>query len=316
MSGYVSTINGSGFGRDFMYGVMLDVLPTELRLLPPLRGTSNDVLLGTHQAGKNGAIYEGATVPNPYTGSGSYKYKIMPSTLAESTSLYEASLGRSLKDCEGNYFANPAKPWTADVTAGKTFLRGPAGEGVFGDWSQWLIDGTYTDNWSHSFEANSLIAANNSQPLQFNYDAIKVPYTGASGTLYGKQFPVTGAGSVRLSITQALNDTCNGCQVRYKVNGALKYIRVLESFSVDLDPLPPHLPISGWWMEDRIIFNNSLSPCFDSAGSSEWTATPQQRLVILWRMFNTVSYGVETFGVPQFTNNEGTPTEVSVRFTI
>jgi hypothetical protein len=248
------------------------------------------VLIGLHARGSSETVFEGATVPNSITGGGSYKYRIVTSTEDDVRSLSAASLGVSLKDCDGTYIADPGTPWSAEATADEV----PPSPGSFfanfpnSVWGPFFPNGTL-ESWSHTFTANELTTATNGQPLLWTYRSAAnllgdtISYSGgtriASG-LNSAVAPYTFGGYE--SFTHSGGPACSGCQVRFQVSGTLSRTRILS----------PLVAGSGAWYQDILYFDDVLSPCFDSVAGASWDALPTRRQIYL-------GYFAGGYGYPQ-----------------
>jgi hypothetical protein len=315
-SGRSSYLYGSGdqsyFSDAYNTGsLLLYVLPTELRIKPPNLYYYQDQPFGVHHAGSNGLIYEGATVPNPWTGSGSYRYKIVPSTLAESDAAWQASLGRSLKDCNGTYFAKPDAPWTAEVTAGTFDVYSEQWTKKGSLWNQFFPGNGDPDSWSHTFQSNNLVQSTNSQPLYWSHLMNPDIFSFSAGdTLYSGDISIRPAGNQSRSqttrwpsIIQSAS-SCTGCQVRYIVNGSISYSRVIEMSSS-----------RAIYFTDSLMFTDVLSPCL-STRSCEFTSSPTLRMLTLCYFVGNTNtqplYGFSSLG----TDPRSPDTTASVKFTV
>jgi hypothetical protein len=267
----------------------------------------DDILLGMHSTGTGDAIFEGATIPNSITGTGSYRYRIVASTEQEVREINAASIGVSLKDCGGTYFAPPDSPWTAEVEADEV----PPAAGSFFDnfpnsvWGPYFPNGTI-ESWSNTFTATTLTSAVNNEPLLWTLPATSVPYLSASGVMYGVTLESLPGTSLR--IATALNAAvapysfggsgnpfsnpggaaCAGCQVRYQASGVLSRTRILSPFTGSQGGFVPTL--SGAYVQDILYFDDVLSPCFNAVSDATWEMSPTRRQIYLGYWAGGFSY--------------------------
>jgi hypothetical protein len=265
-------------------------------------------VIGMHAAGTQGAILEGATIPNRLTGSGSYRYRIVASTEQEVRAINAAGLGVSLKDCGGTYFAPPDSPWTAEVEADEV----PPAAGSFFDnfpnsvWGPYFPNGTI-ESWSNTFTATTLTSAVNNEPLLWTLAATSVPHLSASGVMYNVTLGGS-PGGTSLRIATALNaavapysfggsgnpfsnpggDACDGCQVRYEASGTLSRTRILQPFTGTPSGFVPTL--SGAYFRDILYFDDVLSPCFNAVSDATWEMSPTRRQIYLQYWAGGFSY--------------------------
>lgn len=253
--------------------------------------SSDTVLLGMHARGSSGTVLEGATIPNALTGSGSYRYRVVVSTEAEVRSLNAASLGASLRDCDGTYVAEQGNPWSVEVNANSV----PPSPGSFfanfpnSVWGAFFPDGTL-ESWSHTFTANELTTATNGQPLLWTYSS--------AANLYGDTISYSGGTRIASGLNSAVapytfngqaepftnpgGPACSGCQVRFQISGTLSRTRILNPLTAPTGGFGGGGgPGSGAWYQDILYFDDVLSPCFDSVGDASWTASPTRRQIYL-----------------------------------
>lgn len=274
--------------------------------------SGNTILVGLHARGSSGTIFEGATVPNSITGSGSYRYKIVASNDEEVRSLNAASLGVSLRDCDGTYIADPGTPWSVAIEADAVQ---PGGGGLLNSenfpgsvWGPYFPNNTL-DSWSHTFTANELTTATNGQPLLWTFKAQPVGYLAASGTQYGIVLGSTIDLGFRIAsglnsavapytfngqaepFTNPGGPACSGCQVRFQVSGAFIRTRILVPFTGETGGFVSGT-LSGMYYQDILYFDDVLSPCFDSVSDASWTASPTRRQIYL-------GYWVGGYAYPQ-----------------
>jgi hypothetical protein len=249
----------------------------------------NTVLIGLHARGSSETVFEGATVPNSITGGGSYEYRIVTSTEEDVRSLSAASLGVSLRDCDGTYIADPSTPWSAEATADE--VTPP--RGLFFDnfpnsvWGPFFPNGTL-DSWSHTFTANKLNTATNGQPLLWTYESFPLlegttTYSGSTriaSALNAAVAPYTFGGYE--SFTHPGGPACSGCQVRFQISGTLSRTRILNPLTAPTGGFGAGSgPGSGAWYRDILYFDDVLSPCFDSVADASWDASPTRRQIYL-----------------------------------
>jgi hypothetical protein len=251
----------------------------------------NTVLVGLHAGGSSGTIFEGATIPNVITGSGSYRYRIVTSTEEQVRSLNAGSLGVSLKDCDGTYIADPSTPWSVEVNAdsvppslGSFFANFPNSV-----WGPFFPNGTL-ESWSHTFTANKLTTATNGQPMLWTYSSASnlsgdtISYSGStriSSGLNSAVAPYSFNGRVE-PFTNPGGPACSGCQVRFQISGTLSRTRILSPLTAPTGGFGGGGgPGSGMWYQDILYFDDVLSPCFDGVSNASWNASPTRRQIYL-----------------------------------
>lgn len=268
------------------------------------------VLVGLHAGGSSETVFEGATVPNSITGSGSYRYRIVTSTEEHVRALNAGSLGVSLKDCDGTYIADPNTPWSAEVTAEEVLPLPGTFFHTFNAsvWQPYVPNGTL-DSWTHTFTANNLVSATNAQPLLWTYKSQSVGYLQASGTSYGivlgssaPDFGFRVSSGVNSAVapytfggyesfTNPGGPACSGCQVRFEVSGILTRTKILVPFTGSMGGFVSGT-LSGMYYQDILYFDDVLSPCFDSVAGAAWDASPTRRQIYL-------GYWVGGYAYPQ-----------------
>jgi hypothetical protein len=253
--------------------------------------TENTILVGLHARGSSGTIFEGETIPNSITGSGSYRYKIVASNDEEVRSLNAASLGVSLRDCDGTYIADPSTPWSVEVNANSV----PPSPGSFfanfpnSVWGPFFPDGTL-ESWSHTFTANELTTATNGQPLLWTYwsatnlngDTISYPGGARIASALNSAVAPYTFGGVFEQYPNPGGPACSGCQVRFQISGTLSRTRILIPLTAPTGFFGGGGgPGSGAWYQDILYFDDVLSPCFDSVAGASWDASPTRRQIYL-----------------------------------
>jgi len=246
-----------------------------------LRATSSalylpdNTLIGLHSpaSGQTGVL-EGASVANPYmTGSG-HAYRISPVTLSEATDLREAQKGRSLKFCDGNWIADPSRPWkvTANVAGWPQGLSRPSYSG-----------GYWQESWSHETVLDSLVRSSTGMPLIWSLSSSS-SVSQEGGFIFGRGVQATltdnnahtdnrppengdfiGSGSQWPDTTAC----SSGCEVKYLFNVSVTLRIPLSQYGLGTVVLT-----------DTVHCDRVYSPCISSGGSS-WTSPATRRNMVV-----------------------------------
>ena len=246
------------------------------------------VRIGLHASGLNGGVLEGATISNQFTGTGSYRYRIVRQTEQQFVDSVNATTGRSLKDCGGNDLWTV--PWTAE-------FQWPAIAPTSQEEIPWRGEGDFSNVEYEWFFRNAF-----QRPTRFTMDAsLVVPSSGGRKLAYrkppsppldlstvplqqwvldspfffdvcvGNNGPVApfNFGTFFYQTQHPGGVACTGCQTRYNVSGILRRLFV-QTIS---NPLNQN---SLFWY-DTLYFDNVLTACFDSVSSVSFTVAPTRR---------------------------------------
>jgi hypothetical protein len=202
--------------------------------------------------------------------------------MPEAIALRDAQKGRSLKYCDGNWIADPAKPWKikASVSGWPQGRSRPT-----------LPDGGagWRESWSHEFSLDSLISSSSGMPLKWSLSQSSIsvnegPSTFNRGVVWSiadnnkydfgqaRQFAESSWSFGLLATSE-----CTGCNVKFVV-----------SVSVSLQiPMSQFGAIYG----DSVLFDtlycSAYSPCVASGGAS-WSSPATARTMSI---SSSQSYG-------------------------
>jgi len=240
----------------------------------------DDTLIGLHSAsaGQPGVL-EGSSVENPYMNGSGHGYKITPVSLSDATDLRDAQKGRSLKFCDGNWIADPSKPWkvTANVAGWPQGLSRPSyrgGESLHQYWQE---------SWSHETVLDSLVRSSTGMPLIWSLSSSS-SVSQEGGFIFGRGVQATltdnnahtdnrppengdfiGSGSQWPDTTAC----SSGCEVKYLFNVSVTLRIPLSQYGLGTVVLT-----------DTVYCDRVYSPCISSGGSS-WTSPATRRNMVI-----------------------------------
>jgi hypothetical protein len=243
----------------------------------------------------------GATIPNDYTGSGSYGYKISAITENEFIAGSDSTLGRSLKDCGSDYFWdtqwNGRVQWPDDLALSEDTL--------YGNGSSTFVN---LGALSQDISATTPVVAGNGQPIGRKMPSY-TPNTVASAPLHQFVFGSISGGGLgssatdnMLYVTVARNQyvppgsyggqfqhfrslggpACDGCQTRYKVFGYMNRSYLVKRTS-------PYSNGSILFIDT--LYFDGLSECFSSGSGNSFTVYPDARTITGIHWVGGYSYG-------------------------